>query len=418
MRQSSSKNSSNTRRNGVVQKNDKKNKRTKKFKNTRLFKLLRIILIILIIILVINIFKKIFHKKPEKVSVVIGDKIIALKNEVEVDKNNNVFISIEDIKNLYDDNIFYSNNVLITTYNKHIAVLEKDKNTMKVNDVVQEIKGTLKEEKGTIYLPFSDMEDVYDFTEKYNKDTKILSIDSKSHEKKEAVVLKNTSLKESPKTFSKTIENVKKTQYVTVFEKSGDYSKVRTKAGNVGYIKTKKISKPEILWEDMEDETIKNVNILNDYNIVDSKYEVLSNTENNSIVIPNLFGISETEEGNIEVRRKINLDSDTFITYKDWASKSNVTICPVVTLECSMSKVCSKYETRALTINSLYNEIINQKLNMVCIDFSEIDDVEGLYRFVTEMVPRFKCAGVNVLIKYNETLNKDRLNKIVDYVID
>ena len=83
-----------------------------------------------------------------------------------------------------------------------------------------------------------------------------------------------------------------------------------------------------------------------------------------------------------------------------------------------MSKLCSTYESRALVINSLYNELINQKITMVCVDFSNIDDIEGLYRFVTEMVPRFKCAGINVLIKYNETLNKDRLNKIVDYVIE
>ena len=63
--------------------------------------------------------------------------------------------------------------------------------------------------------------------------------------------------------------------------------------------------------------------------------------------------------------------------------------------------------------------MINNKLNMICIDFASIDDVEGLYRFITEMVPRFKCAGMKVLIKYtNSTLNKDRLNDIVDYVID
>ena len=126
MRQNSNKKSSNIRGNGVVQKKSS-NKKTKKFKNTRLFKLLKIILIILIIILVINIMKKVLHKKPEKVSLVIGDEIINLKNDIEIDKNNNIYISLEDIKKLYDENIFYSNNVLITTYNKHIAVLERQK---------------------------------------------------------------------------------------------------------------------------------------------------------------------------------------------------------------------------------------------------------------------------------------------------
>ena len=83
-----------------------------------------------------------------------------------------------------------------------------------------------------------------------------------------------------------------------------------------------------------------------------------------------------------------------------------------------MSKVCSSYENRSFIINTLYNELIDNKLNMICIDFTEIDDTEGVYRFVTEMVPRFKCAGMKVLVKYNSSFNKDRLNNIVDYVLD
>ena len=413
MRQNSGKRA---KSNGVVNKKSEKKTKKKKFKNTRLFKLLRLALILIIIIFIFNVIKDVTHKTPDKISVIIKDKQIELVNDIEVDKNNNIFMSIDDVKKLYDSNIYYSNNMLITTYNKHIAVLENGKNTMKVNDVVQEIKGNLKEKNGIIYLPFSDMEDVYDFTESYNSTTKVLSIDSKSYEKKQAVVLKSSKLKEEPKTFSKSLERVKKTQYVTVFEIKDDYAKVRTKAGNIGYIKTKKISKPEVLWEDMEEDKLENVKVLSDYNVVGSKYEPLENSSENSIVTPNLFKIVENNQ--IEVEDVINLEGTTFITYKDWANISNVTICPTVTLNCNMSKACSSYEIRSLIINTLYNKIINNKLTMICIDFKEIDDLEGLYRFITEMVPRFKCAGVNVLVKYNDALNKDRLNDIVDYVID
>ena len=417
MKQNSSKRTA-TKGNGVVQKTTNKNSKKKKFKNTRLFKLLRIALLLVIIILIVNIVGDLFNKKPEKVSVVIRDEKVELKNNVEIDKDNNIFISIDDIKNIYDKNIYYSNNILITTYNKHIAVLEAGKTTMKVNDVVQEIKGTLKEINGVVYLPFSDMVDVYDFEESYNKDTKVLSIDSKSLEKKETVVLKSASLKEKPEAFAKTLEKVKKTQYVTVFETKGDYTKVRTKAGNIGYIKTKKLSKPDVLWEDMDEETLESVKILEEYSIVDSKYEILQNSEKNSIVTPNLFKISELEDGKIEVQKIISLEGNTFKSYKDWANGSNVTICPIVTLDGSMSKVCSSYENRSLIINTLYNDLVNNQLNMICVDFSDVDDVEGLYRFITEMMPRFKSAGMNVLVKYNSSLNKNRLNNIVDYVVE
>lgn len=421
MRQNSGKRAANTRGGaaaGATKKTAKKNVRNKKFKNTRLFKILRVALLFIIILLIFNIMKDLTTKKPEKVSVVIGDEKIALIHEIEIDKDNNILMSIDDIKKLYDSNIYYSNHTVITTYNKHLAVLELDKTTMKVNDVVQEIKGTLKEKDGTVYLPFSDMEDVYDFAENYNKDTKVLSIDSKSEEKREAVVLKNVKLKESTKKFAKTLEKVKKTQYVTVFGTEGDFTKVRTKAGNIGYIKTKKLSKPELLWENMDEEKIESVTVLNDYSIVDTKYEILQSAPKDAIVTPNLFQIVQTNDDKVDVQNVIDLKGTRFVTYKDWANGSGVTICPTVTLKCSMSKVCSSYENRSFIINTLYNELIDNKLNMICIDFTEIDDTEGVYRFVTEMVPRFKCAGMKVLVKYNSSFNKDRLNNIVDYVLD
>ena len=113
-------------------------------------------------------------------------------------------MSIEDIKELYDPNIYYNNDIVITTYNKHIAVLEMGKNTMKVNDTEIALDVTMKEKKGVLYLPFSEMTDVYDFEENYNSETKVVTIDSTSIQKKEAVVLRNTSLKESTKKFAKT----------------------------------------------------------------------------------------------------------------------------------------------------------------------------------------------------------------------
>lgn len=403
---------------GASKKNTSKRDKKKSFKNTRLFKIVRIVIVIMILIGIWNTVEKLTHKTPEKVSVVIGDKKVELMNDVIVDKYNNIFISMNDIKNLYDNNIYYSNNMLITTFNKHIAVLEIGKTTMRVNDVVQEIKGTLKETNGIIYLPFSDMEDVYDFTKYYNKETKILSIDSKSEEKKEAVVLKNVNLKESAKGFSKTIEKVKKTGFVTVFETEGDFTKVRTKAGNIGYIPTKKLSEPKILWETMDEEKLENVTVLEEYAIVDSNYQQLSNIPQDAIVMPKLFNIIENEENEIQVENIIELDSEKFKAYKEWTEANGVSICGVVTLDCNMSKISSSYESRSYVINTLYNDLVTSGIRMFCVDFSVIDDAEGLYRLLIEMMPRFKCAGMKVLVKENNSFNGERVRDIVDYVVN
>ena len=402
---------------GIQKQSSSKTRNPKKFKNTRLFKLLRVIVILLVILILWNVIKRLTRKTPDKISLVIGEEKIALVHDIVIDQYNNIFMSIDDVKNIYDGNIYWNNPTLITTYNKHIAILELDKTTMKVNDVVQEIRGTLKEINGIIYLPFSDMEDVYDFEKSYNAETKVLSLDSKSIEKKRAVVLKSSDLKESTKSFAKTIEKVKKTQYVTVFKTEGSFTKVRTKAGNIGYIKTKKISEPEVLWETMDEETLQNVVVLQEYSIVDDKYEVLTDAKSNTIVLPNLFEIVQTEDSKVEMENVIQLEGSKFEAYKNWAEQSNISICPTIVLKCSMSKVCANYETRSYIINTLYNTLINHRMTMICIDFTEIDDIEGLYRFVTEMVPRFKCAGMKVLIRYNSTLNQDRINHMVDYVL-
>lgn len=55
---------------------------------------------------------------------------------------------------------------------------------------------------------------------------------------------------------------------------------------------------------------------------------------------------------------------------------------------------------------------------MICIDFENIDDIEGFYRFIIELTPRFKEAGYKVLVKYKDGLDIERLRSIVDYVIE
>ena len=393
---------------GATKKSSSKNKNFKNFKNTRLFKILRIVLVLLIILIIWNVVKILIRKTPDKISLIIGDEKVTLKHNIVIDKYNNIYMSIDDIKNIYDENIYVDNNIVITTYNKHIAVLEIGKTTMKVNDVVLEIKGTLQKINGVIYLPFSDMEDVYDFAKSYNKEAKALNVDSKLKEKKEAVVLKTTDLKESTERFAKTVERVKKTQYVTVFETKGDFARVRTKAGNIGYIKTKKISKPEVVWETMDEEYLENIIELSDYSIVDDKYEILTNIADGTLVFPDLFEIDQTEDNKVEVKSLVDLEGNKFQTYKDWAEQSNVLICPTVKLNCSMSKVGASYESRSYVINTLYNILINNRLTMICIDFTNVDDEEGLNRFIIEMVPRFKCAGMKVLIRNNGSVSEVR----------
>ena len=393
-------------------------KKPRKFTNTRLFKILRIVLVIGIIIVIANIILGLRNRTPEDISLIIGENKIELKDELLIDENDNIFISKDDVANLYDENIYYNDDeqTLITTHNKHVAKLVVGQTTMEVNSTQVAINGTLKIENQMVYLPLLDLKDVYDFEYQYNKDRNVLIIDSISTAKSQAVVVKSAKIKEEPKLFSSSLEKISKSDgaYVTVFETNGDYTKVRTVSGNIGYIKTDKLGEIEIVRENMEEDKLDNVNILNEYDVVSTYDNVSIDSNYTNIVTPNLFNINE----NLEVESVIDLSSSTYQNYVSCADTNTINICADVTLSGSMNSICSSYTSRTCLINLLYNQFVSNQIDMICIDFENIDDTEGFYRFVIELTPRFKEAGYRVLVKYKDGLDKERLEKIVDYVIE
>ena len=267
-------------------------KKPRKFTNTRLFKILRIVLVIGIIIVIANIILGLRNRTPEDISLIIGENKIELKDELLIDENDNIFISKDDVANLYDENIYYNDDeqTLITTHNKHVAKLVIGQTTMEVNSTRVAINGTLKIENQMVYLPLLDLKDVYDFEYQYNKDRNVLIIDSISTAKSQAVVVKSAKIKEEPKLFSSSLEKISKSDgaYVTVFETNGDYTKVRTVSGNIGYIKTDKLGEIEIVRENMEEDKLDNVNILNEYDVV-STYDNVSIDSNYTNIVTKIL---------------------------------------------------------------------------------------------------------------------------------
>lgn len=235
----------------------RKNKKLDKFAKRR------IRLLVTILSLIICIFM-IFNKKDnniyDKYRLIIGEKYIDLKNEIYIDTFNNIYLSKEDILELYDPNIYYDQieNILITTYNKHIAILKLDENQMNVNGSNIQIQAGLIKLNKEIYLPFSEMGIIYDFEYTYCEETKTIIVDSISKQKNEAKVIKKSAkIKEEPKLFSSKIEKIMKEDTVTIIEEVEKYYKVRTSKGNIGYVNKRKLSDLEKIRDSMEDSKIK-----------------------------------------------------------------------------------------------------------------------------------------------------------------
>ena len=72
------------------------------------------------------------------------------------------------------------------------------------------------------------MKDVYDVEIKYIPETKVVTMDSTSREQKKAIVSSDVAVKSSTNLIAKTVDRVKKGDYVIVVSSEDGFSRIRT----------------------------------------------------------------------------------------------------------------------------------------------------------------------------------------------
>ena len=394
----------------------KKNKKLKlnKYYLRRMF---AFIIIIIVIISFRNILKNIKEKNMYKeLSVLINNEFVNLKNDVIIDENKNIYFSKEDIQSIFDETIYYNDaeKELITTFNKHIALLKTDENYMLVNDSNVELKGKMQEINGKVYLPITDLEIVYDIETVYSEKSNRVIIDSISKKKVKGVINKKVSLKEKKKLFSKKIEKIEMGDNVVILETKGNYKKIRTSLGNIGYVKKKRISDEEVLREDMN-ESLTEIKVYKEYSNVSGIYDNITVDESLlNVVIPTFFYLDK----NSKILDKTTSSTAAYANYTKWVEENKLSILPTLSNNQSVSSSLLTYSQRNQAINSLYNLIIKYQYKGINVKFDTIDDVNSFYRFIIELTPKFKESGLIVSVTMNKNLDKAKLEKIVDYVFE
>lgn len=298
-----------------------------KKKISRKFLLRRILvclLVILIILLIKNLIYSIFFNKPNnEIKLLLNNEITNTINDIYIE-DTNIYISKEDIQNIFDKNIYYNvgDQELITTYNKHVAVMHLNSNQMIVNDAVLPIDGTLKEIDSNIYLPLSDLGIVYDLEIDFSEKTNLVICDSLSKAKTKAMSLKNTKIKKSKLPFSVKIEKINRGDTLYIIESEKRWLKVRTENGNIGYIKSRKVSTPKVEREDMIEEE-KKFNILEDCSDISSSYQnIMLSTDKENVVILENFTFNKDSS----IIEQIDAQSENYQKYHDWAEQNEIKI--------------------------------------------------------------------------------------------
>ena len=184
---------------------------------TRTFLVIIAIVIIFVIALIAS--NLIILDKNKTTNLVINNKNVTsnLKNEILIE-DGIIYLSEADVKNFFDKYIYEDEetNQIITTYDKKSAAIGFEENVITINGSQKQIYASLMKKDDTVYLPISEMCDVYDLEISNIEETKVVTMDSLDREQKKAIVKSNVSVKSSTGLISKTVDKVKKGDTVIV----------------------------------------------------------------------------------------------------------------------------------------------------------------------------------------------------------
>lgn len=344
-----------------------------------------------------------------KIHLIINNKNLTssdrLSNDIIVE-NGVVYLSKDDIKRFFDKYIYYESayNKYITTTDTKVASIVVGEYKMEVNGINTPIAGTVIERNGAVYLPFSEMKDVYNVDIQNIEQNKIILVDSLEREQIKAEASKNLSIKLKAKTLSRTLEKVKKGDSLVVISKlQSGWTKVRTENGIIGYVKSDKLQDEKTIRENREKEkqiTDEKVSIVWDYY---SESRIAPNREGTSIkginvVAPTFFMLKES--GNGEIIDKAQEAGKKYISwakgnnYKTWAMFVNNS------LKDTTSTILNDYKLRQQTIENIVNLAVKYGVDGINLDFENIykDDKDVFTRFVVELYPRLKDLGITLTV--------------------
>lgn len=400
-------------------------------------KIKKILIIIVAIILIgtiaYNISNNIIVDKNKSINLVINNKNVTsnLKKEIIIE-NDNIYISKQDLGNFFDKYIYEDteNNNIVTTYNNKIASISLEKNKININGSTKNTYAHAENKEGTIYVPITELEDVYGIEIKYLPDSKVLTIDSTSKEQKKGIITKNVSVKSSTKFISKTIDKVKKGSYVIVVSEDKGYTKIRTENGKVGYVKTNKVANTVVVREEMQEtkQIEGKVNMVWDYysEVASAPDRTGVTMDGVNVVSPAFFHLNTSGE----LTENVGTQGQAYI---DWAHSNGYKVWPMVQNAGNgmlnvTSNIMNDYNKRQKLINQIVNYCVKYKLDGINIDFENMkkEDKDMYSRFIIELTPRLKDMGIVVSVDVtapdgSETwslcFDRNVIGDVADYII-
>ncbi len=354
-----------------------------------------------------------------------------LKKEVLIE-NDNIYLSKQDLGNFFDKYIYEDteNNNIVTTYNNKIASISLEENLISINGSNKSTYTHAENKDGTIYIPITELEDVYGIEIKYIENSKVLTIDSISKEQKKAIITKDVAVKSSTKFVSKTVDRVKKGSYVIVVSEDNGYAKIRTENGKVGFIKLNKIANTVVVREEMQEskQIDGKVNLVWDYysEVASAPDRTGVTMDGVNVVSPAFFHLNSKGE----LTENIGQAGQSYI---EWAHSNGYKVWPMIQnagngMMNVTSEIMNDYNKRQELINEIVVACVRYKLDGINVDFENMkqEDKDMYSRFIIELTPRLKDMGLVVSVDvtapdgsetWSMCFDRHVIGDVADYIV-
>ncbi len=250
-----------------------------------------------------------------------------------------------------------------------------------------------------------------------------------------ATVRKNTQVRYRGGVKSPILTDVSKKTQVTVIEDVGNWKKVRTEDGFIGYVKERHLKDELKATMARPFEEVQYPNISKDYTINMAWHVVTNRTANNTVlemiadtkglttISPTWFTVADT---------KGNLNSFASSQYVNYAHQSNIEVWALVRdFDGGIDSYEESYEllshtsSRENLINQLMAEALKTGIDGINVDFEKISEACGEHyiQFIREL--SVKCRQNEIILSvdnyvpkgYNAHYHLEEQGKVADYVV-
>lgn len=374
-------------------------------------------------------------ENENQMAVIVNNQVVDPKAMLSDGK---AYLQYESVRDYINSRFYWDPNenvLLYTLPNDTVSVgvgskeytISKEKNS---KDYV-----ILKTEGSTAYIALDFIQQYTNIEYEVYDDPNRVMIVSEWGDVTVAEAKKNTQVRYLAGVKSEILTDISKKDEVTVIEDEGDWKKVRTKDGFIGYVKKSALKKDTAKTISRDFEEQQYTNIKKDY-IINMAWHNVTNTDANEGVLqriaeskglttiaPTWFHVKDVE-GNIE-----SIASSDYVNY---AHQSNIEVWAAVRdFDGGIGSFDESYELLSRTsrrenlINQLIAEALQVGVDGINVDFEMISDEcgEHFIQFIRELSVRCRQNGIILSIDnyvpkgFNMQYDRKEQGIVADYVV-